>query len=166
MLISDNDNVFVKTRLINSLPCSATYSGWLPFEFSTVEADHPVLQMWAALQRRGAASPGQPLPHKVLHLQGSVTLICRCAQMQVHLWSILQPHLSQRRLICFQASCGCPVSKFVHLGNFWRNPVKRIPHEQWRWMLSWTHYDQRTLMRLSTGSVVGSDFQIRYLVQC
>lgn len=53
-----------------SSPCSASYSREQPSEFSSEEADHPVFQMWRAMQGRGAASPGQPLPHKVLYLQG------------------------------------------------------------------------------------------------
>lgn len=73
--------------------------------FSDGEADHPVLQMRAALQRRGAASPSQPLPHKMLHLQGSVTRTCG------HVPVILQTHLSQKRhVLPGKLSGGPPVA--------------------------------------------------------
>lgn len=61
-------------KVLNFFPLSSSHPGWLPPQYG--EADHPVLQMWAALQRRGAAGPDQPLPHKVLHLQRSVTSLC------------------------------------------------------------------------------------------
>lgn len=62
-----------------SLSRSATHFRWPPRQPLSGEAEHPMLQMWGALQGRGAASPGQPLPHKVLHLQGSVVpSVCFC----------------------------------------------------------------------------------------
>lgn len=64
----------VNETKIYFLPPSSSHPGWLPPQCG--EADHPVLQMWAALQRRSAAGPDQPLPHKVFHLQRSVTSLC------------------------------------------------------------------------------------------
>ena len=100
-----------------SLSCSATHFGWPPCQPLSGQAEHPVLQMWGALQGRGAASPGQPLPHKVLHLQGSVV---------------------PSACLCELADAGSPKKRPAITSqseqNFFRKlesvPVKRIPHVQ------------------------------------
>lgn len=124
----------LKWLIYSSLSCSATYSGWQPAMFSSREAGHPVLQMWRAMQGRGAASPDQPLPRKVLYLQGWVPSM----QMLVHLRSGLQSHPSRNRLILSgKLNGGLPLSVLCLNLDIWEskfesNPMNRIPYVQWR----------------------------------
>lgn len=83
----------------SSFICSASCSGWMPPVSPGREAAHPVLQMWGTMQRRGAASPDQPLPHKVLYVQRWAPLIMLILNLeQMHLWSVLRSHVNQNRL--------------------------------------------------------------------